>query len=207
MRVEKLAWNSTLKKKKTKVVAFGPITSWQIEGEKWKQWQILFCGAPKSPQMVTAAMELKDTCSLEGKLWQTFWWGGVLSLSHVWLCNPMRHSIPGFHSLPKFAVVVELVMLFNQPLLFPPLLLLPSTFSIIRICSMSQFFTSGGQNTGVSVSSGLPMNIQGWFPLRWTGLISLQSKGLSRVFFRTTVQKHQFFGSQPSLWSNSHIHT
>ena len=71
---------------------------------------------------------------------------------------------------------------------------------------MSQFFASGGQNIGVS-ESALPMNIQDWFPLGWTGWISLQSKGLSRVFSNTTVQKHQFFGIQPSLWSNSHIHT
>ena len=62
---------------------------------------------------------------------------------------------------------------------------------------MSQFFTSGGQSIGVSASASvLPMNIQDWFPLGWTGRISLQSKGLSRVFYSTTVQKHQFFGAQ-----------
>ena len=73
---------------------------------------------------------------------------------------------------------------------------------------MSQFFTSVGGSIGVSASvSVLPMNIQDWFPLGWTGWISLQSKGLSRVFSSTTVQKHQFFGTQPSLWSNSHICT
>ena len=65
---------------------------------------------------------------------------------------------------------------------------------------MSQFFASVGQTIGVSAStSALPMNIQDWFPLWWTGWISLQSKGLSRVFSNTTVQKHQFFGAQPSL--------
>ena len=70
---------------------------------------------------------------------------------------------------------------------------------------VSQFFTSGGQSIGVSASASvLPMNIQDWFPLGLTGLISLQSKGLSRVFSNTTVQKHQFFGTQFSLWSNSH---
>ena len=64
---------------------------------------------------------------------------------------------------------------------------------------MSQFFTSGGQSIGVSaLASVLRMNIQGWFPLGWTGWISLQSKGLSRVFSSTTVQKHQFFGTQLS---------
>ena len=73
---------------------------------------------------------------------------------------------------------------------------------------MSQFFASGGQSIGVSASaSGLPMNIQDWFPLGWTGWISFQSKGLSRVFPNTTVQKHQFFSSQLSLQSNSHNHT
>ena len=73
---------------------------------------------------------------------------------------------------------------------------------------ISQFFTSGGQSIGVSASASvLPMNIQGWFPLGLTGLISLWSKGLSRIFSNTTFQKHQFFGAQLSLWSNSHIHT
>ena len=73
---------------------------------------------------------------------------------------------------------------------------------------MSQFFTSGGQTIGVSASASvLPMDIQDWFPLGWIGWISLQSKGLSRVFSNTTVQKHQFIGAQLSLWFNSHIHT
>ena len=73
---------------------------------------------------------------------------------------------------------------------------------------MSQFFASGGQSIGVSASASfLPKNIQGWSPLEWTGWISLQSKGLSRVFSNTTVQKHQFFGAQFSSQSNSHIHT
>ena len=73
---------------------------------------------------------------------------------------------------------------------------------------MSQFFTSGGQSIGVEASTSvLPMNIQDRFPSGWTGWISLQSKGLSRVFSNTTVQKHQFFSTQLSLWSNSHIHT
>ena len=70
---------------------------------------------------------------------------------------------------------------------------------------MTQFFTSGGQSIGASASV-LPMNSQDWFPLGWTGWISLQSKGLSRVFSNTTVQKHQFFGAQLSSWSKSHIH-
>ena len=72
---------------------------------------------------------------------------------------------------------------------------------------MSQLFASGGQSTGVSaLASFLPKNTQGW-SLEWTGWIPLQSKGLSRVFSNTTIQKHLCFGPQPSLWSNSHIHT
>ena len=72
---------------------------------------------------------------------------------------------------------------------------------------MSQFFASGGQSIGVSASASvLPMNIQDWFSLGWTGWISLQSKGLLRVFSNTTVQKHQFFSTQLSLQSSSHIH-
>ena len=73
---------------------------------------------------------------------------------------------------------------------------------------MSQLFASGGQSIGVSASASvLPMNIQDWYPLGWACLVSLQSKGLSRVFSNTTVQKHQFFSSQLSLQFNSHIHT
>ena len=73
---------------------------------------------------------------------------------------------------------------------------------------MSQFFVTGGQSIGVSaLSSVLPMNVQGWLSWELTGCISLQSKGLSRVFSNTTVQKHQFFSAQVYLWSNSHIHT
>ena len=73
---------------------------------------------------------------------------------------------------------------------------------------MSQFFALGGQSIGVLYSASvLPMNIQDWLPLGWTGWIFLQSKGLWRVFSFTTVEKHQFFSAQPSLWSNSHICT
>ena len=73
---------------------------------------------------------------------------------------------------------------------------------------MSQFFASDSQNIGISASASvLPVNTQHWFPLGWTEWISLQSKGLSRVFSNTTVQKHQFFGAQPSSQSNSHIPT
>ena len=82
------------------------------------------------------------------------------------------------------------------------------SFTTSRSFPVSQFFTSRGQSIRVSASASvLPMNIQDWFPLGLNGLISLPSKGLSRIFSNTTVQKHQFFGAQLSLYSNSHIHT
>ena len=84
----------------------------------------------------------------------------------------------------------------------------PQSFPASGSFQMSQLFTSGGQSIGVSASASvLPKNIQGWSPLGWTGWISLQSKGLSRVFSNTTLQKHQFFSTQLSSQSNSHIHT
>ena len=84
----------------------------------------------------------------------------------------------------------------NHLILCHPLLLLPQSFPASRSFPMSQFFASGGQSTGASaLASVLPMNIWGWFPLGWTGWVSLQSKGLSRVFSNTTVQKHQFFSA------------
>ena len=81
-------------------------------------------------------------------------------------------------------------------------------FPASRSSQMSQLFVSGGQNIRLSASTSvLPMNTQDWSPLEWTGWTSLQSKGLSRVFSNTTVQKHQFFGPQLSLQFNSHIYT
>ena len=80
------------------------------------------------------------------------------------------------------------------------------SFPALESFPMSQLFAWGGQSTGVSaLASFLPKKSQGWSPSEWTGWISLQSRGLSRVFSNTTGQKHQFFGAQPSLWSNSHI--
>ena len=84
----------------------------------------------------------------------------------------------------------------------------PQPFPAPESFPVSQLFTSGGQSIGLSASTSvLIINIQDWFPLELTGLISLQSKGFSRVFSSTTTQKHQVFGAQPSLWCNSHIHT
>ena len=103
---------------------------------------------------------------------------------------------------------IELVMPSNNLILGHPLLLLPPIPSSIRVFPMSQLFTWGGQNTRVSaLASVLPKKSQDWSLSEWTGWISLQSKELSRVFSNTTVQKHQFFSTQLSLDSNSHIHT
>ena len=93
----------------------------------------------------------------------------------------------------------------NHLILCGPLLLPPSSCPASGSFQMSQLFASGGQSIGVSASTSvLPMYFQDWPPLGWTGWISLQSKGLSRVFSNTTVQKHQFFGTQLSSLSNSY---
>ena len=103
---------------------------------------------------------------------------------------------------------IESRMPSNHLILCHPLLLLPSILPSIRAFQMSQLFTSGGQTVGVSASASvLPKKTQDWSPSEWTGWISLHSKGLSRVFSNTTVQKHQFFGAQLSSQSNSHILT
>ena len=112
------------------------------------------------------------------------------------LCGPMNHSTPGLpvHQLPES----------TQTHVHRVGKSLPASQSF----SMSQLFAWGGQSTGASaLASFLPKKSQGWSPSEWTGWISLQSKGLSRIFSNTTVQKHQFFGAQPSSHSNSHIHT
>ena len=132
----------------------------------------------------------------------------VQSLSHVRLfatpwtaaCQASL-SITNSHSLLKF-MSIELVMPSNHLILFSfvPFSSRLQSFPASGSFPMSQFFASGGQSIGVSASASvLPMNIQGWFPLRWTGWISLQSKGLSRVFFNTMVRKGQFFSTQLSL--------
>ena len=116
-------------------------------------------------------------------------------------------SITNSQSLLKL-MSIESVMPSNMPssvVLFSyHLQSLPASGSF----QMSHLFASGGQSIGLSASSSvLPMTIQDWFPLAWTGWISLQSKGLSRVFSNTTVQKHQFFSTRLSSSSSSHIHT
>ena len=135
----------------------------------------------------------------------------VQSLSHVWLfVTPWTAACQASLS---FTISRSLLQLMSKESVMPPAILSSAIpFSCLQSFPasgsflMRQLFSSGGQSHGVSASV-LPVNIQGWFPLGWTGWISLQSKGLSRVFSNTTVQKHQFFSAQPSLWSNSHIHS
>ena len=129
------------------------------------------------------------------------------------LCDPMNRSTPGLpvhYQLPEFTqthvhqvsddlTISSSVVPFSS---CPQSLLASGSFP------MSQLFAWGGQSIGVSaLTSFLQKKSQGWSPSEWTGWISLQSKGLSRVFSNTTVHKHQFFGTQPSSQSNSHIHT
>ena len=128
------------------------------------------------------------------------------------LCDPMDCSPPGFpvlYYLLEYAHVHWVGDAIQPPhLLLPPLLLLPSVFPRIRVFAYeSALCIRWPKYWSFSFGSVLPMNIQGWFPLGLTSLISLKSKEVSRVFSNTTVQKHQFFSSQFSLWSNSHIHT
>ena len=116
----------------------------------------------------------------------------------------MDFSMPGFpvlHYLPELAQT-------HVHCRWCHLTILSSVtpFSCLQSFSVSHLFASGGQSIGASASV-LSVNIQAWFSLELTGWISLQYKRLSRVILNTTVQKHQFFSAQPSLWSNSHIHT
>ena len=144
----------------------------------------------------------------------TLQFSSVQSLSHVRLfvtpwttAHQASLSITNSRSLPKPMSIVS-VMPSNHLILCRPFSSCPQSFPASGSFPMSQLSTSGGQSTGVSGSTSVPpMNTQDWSSLGWTGWISLQSKGLSRVFSNTTVQKHQFFGAQLSLQSNSHIHT
>ena len=125
-------------------------------------------------------------------------------LPHGWQqARPITNS----QSLLKL-MSIESVMSSNRLILCVPFSSCLKSFPVAGSFPISHFFTSGGQSIGVSASASvLPMNIQDWISLGWTGWISLQSKGLSRVFSNTTDQKHQLFGAQPSSQSNSHIHT
>ena len=129
------------------------------------------------------------------------------------LCDPMDGSTPGFPVLHHLLSLLKLtslesVMPSRHLILCNPFSSCSQSFPASGSFPMSHLFASGGRSFGASASASvLPMSIQDWFPLGWTDWISLQSKGFSRVFSNTMVQKHQFLCAQPSLWSNSHIHT
>ena len=130
------------------------------------------------------------------------------------LCNPMNCSTPGLrvhHQLWEFTQTQHPSSWWCHPAISSSVVPFPSCPQSLQASEsfpMSQLFAGVGQSTGVSDSTSVPpMNTQDWSPLGWTGWISLQSKGLSRVFSNTTVQKHQFFSAQLSSQSSSHIHT
>ena len=138
----------------------------------------------------------------------------VQLLSHVWLLQPrgLQHTrlpcpspTPGAYSnaCPSrrwcHPTISSSFVLYSSSL---------QSFPASESSPMSQLFESGGQSIGASASASVfPVNIQDWSPLGLIGWTSLKSKGLSRVFTNTIVQKHQFFDARSSLWSNSHIHT
>ena len=130
------------------------------------------------------------------------------------LCDPMNCNMPGLpvhHELPEFTQTQHPSSRWCHPAISSSVVPFSSCSQSLPASGsfpVSQLFTWGGQSTGVSaLASFLPKNTQDWSPLEWTGWLSLQSRGLSRVFSNTTVQKHQFFGAQLSSQSNSHIHT
>ena len=139
------------------------------------------------------------------------WFCCLVTKSCLTICNPMDCSMPAFPVLHYPSVCSNSCPLSQwcHPTIsssvahFSPC---PQSFPASGFFPVSQQFASGGQSIGASASV-LPMSIQSWFPLGLTGLISLLSMRLSRVFSSTTIQKHPFFGTQPSLWSTSHIHT
>ena len=129
------------------------------------------------------------------------------------LCNPMNCSTPGLpvhHQLPEFTQtrihwVIDVIQPSHPRSSPSPPAPNPSQHQSLFQWGLFQLFIWGGQSTGASaLASFLPKKSQGWSPPEWTGWVSLQSKGLSRVFSNTTLQKHQFFGAQPSSQSSSH---
>ena len=137
----------------------------------------------------------------------------LFSRSFMTLWGPMDCSTPGFSVLHYFLEFAQTHVHWVGNAIQPshpvtPFSFCLQSFPVSGSFPMGWLFTSGGQSIGASAASSvLPMNIQSWFPLGLTDLISLLSKGLLKAISNTIVQKHQLFSIQPSLWSNSHIHT
>ena len=153
--------------------------------------------------------------SCQTSTWISHQFSSVQQVSHVWLfatpgtaARQVSLSINNSRSLPKLMSIKSVMPSSHLTSSVVPFSSCPQSLPASESFPMSQLFAWGGQSVGVSASASvLPMNIRDWFPLGWTGRISLQSKGLSRVFSNITVQKHQFFGTQPSSQSNSHVYT
>ena len=171
----------------------------------------LGCWCPRWEYFKKEGGSFSVDCFWEKHRKMAFWFGDFsksylgqfssVQFSHSVVSDSLRPHEPHHTRLPitnsrcpPKPMSIELVMPSNQFILYCPLLLLPSIFPGIRVFQMSQLFASGGQSIGVSASTPvLPMNTHDRSPLGWIGWMSLQSKGLSRVFSNTTVQKHQFF--------------
>ena len=154
------------------------------------------------------------TWEFKANLMSSVQFSSVQSVSRVQLfktpwITARQASLSITNSWSSFRITsLESMMLSSDLILCRPLLLLSPSLPASESFPMSQLFSWGGQSTGVSaLASFLPKKSQGWSPSEWTGWISLQSKGLSRVISNAAVQKHQFFGAQPSSQSNYHIHT
>ena len=202
----------------------------------WRSWESVWpmhwCKAyvDRKPKLGRSSMQAREKAY--SKFWLLKWFAGNIRdhfYSELWLELIMLQSVQSLSCVRLFAtpwiaarqaflsitnswsslkfMSIESVMPSSHLILGHPLLLLPPIPPSIRVFPMSQLFAWGGQSIGASaLASFLPKESQGWSS-EWTGWISLQTKGLSRVFSNTTLQKHQFFSTQPSSQSNSHIHT
>ena len=214
---------------KTKIMASGPITSWQIGGETEETVSNFILGGSKITADGDCSHEIKRRLLLGRKVITNL--DSILKRRDITLPTKVRLVSSGqslsrvrLFATPWIAACqvslsitisrslhrltsIESVMPSSHLILYHPLLLLPPIPSSITVFS-NESTLHMRWSTGVSaLASFLPKKSRGWSPSEWTGWISLQSKGLSRVFSNTTVQKHQFFGAQLSSQSNSHIHT
>ena len=194
---------------KTKIMASHPITSWQIDEETVETASDFILWGSQVTADGDWSHEIKRCLLLGRKVMTNLVQFSCPVMSDSLQPHELQHTRPPCPSpTPRVypnssrwchPTISSLVIPFSS---------CPQSFPASESFQMSQLFTSGGQSIGVSASkSVLPTNTQDWSPLGWTGWISLQSKGLSRVFSNTTVQKHQFFGTQLSSQSNSHMHT